>query len=107
MREAVIVSTARTPIGKAFRGALNNIKSPTLVAHAIRHAVERARIEPGEIEDVLIGTVLTAGTAGMNVARNAAFASQSCWVAPVAGARSTAVPSPPARRRSIVSAHPG
>jgi acetyl-CoA acetyltransferase len=74
MREAVIVSTARTPIGKAFRGALNNIKSPTLVAHAIRHAVERSRIEPGEIEDVVIGTVLTAGTAGMNVARNAAFA---------------------------------
>jgi acetyl-CoA acetyltransferase family protein len=74
MREAVIVSTARTPIGKAFRGALNNIKSPTLVAHAIRHAVERARIEPGEIEDVVIGTVLAAGTAGMNIARNAAFA---------------------------------
>ena len=74
MREAVIVSTARTPIGKAFRGALNNIKSPTLVAHAIRHAVERARIDPAEIEDVVIGTVLTAGTAGMNVARNAAFA---------------------------------
>jgi acetyl-CoA acetyltransferase family protein len=74
MREAVIVSTARTPIGKAFRGALNNIKSPTLVAHAIRHAVERARIDAAEIEDVVIGTVLTAGTAGMNVARNAAFA---------------------------------
>ena len=74
MREAVIVSTARPPIGKAFRGALNNIKSPTLVAHAIRHAVERARIEPAEIEDVVIGTVLTAGTAGMNIARNAAFA---------------------------------
>jgi len=74
MREAVIVSTARTPIGKAFRGALNNMKSPTLVAHAIRHAVEGARIDPAEIEDVLIGTVLTAGTAGMNIARNAAFA---------------------------------
>jgi acetyl-CoA acetyltransferase family protein len=74
MREAVIVSTARTPIGRAFRGALNNIKSPTLVAHAIRHAVERARVEPGEIEDVVIGTVLTAGTAGMNIARNAALA---------------------------------
>jgi len=74
MREAVIVSTARTPIGKAFRGALNNMKSPTLVAHAIRHAVERAHVEPAEIEDVVIGTVLTAGTAGMNIARNAAFA---------------------------------
>ena len=74
MREAVIVSTARTPIGKAFRGALNHIKSPTLVAHAIRHAVDRARVEPAEIDDVVIGTVLSAGTAGMNIARNAAFA---------------------------------
>ena len=74
MREAVIVSTARTPIGRAFRGALNNIKSPTLMAHAIRHAVERARVDGGEIDDVVIGTVLSAGTAGMNVARNAALA---------------------------------
>ncbi len=74
MREAVIVSTARTPIGRAFRGALNNIKSPTLMGHAIRHAVERARVEGAEVEDVIIGSVLTAGTAGMNVARNAALA---------------------------------
>ncbi len=74
MREAVIVSTARTPIGRAFRGALNNIKSPTLMGHAIRHAVERAGVAGAEIEDVVIGSVLTAGTAGMNVARNAAIA---------------------------------
>jgi acetyl-CoA C-acetyltransferase len=74
MREAVIVSTARTPIGRAFRGALNNIKSPTLMGHAIRHAVERAGVAGAEIEDVVVGTVLTAGTAGMNVARNAAIA---------------------------------
>ena len=74
MREAVIVATARTPIGRAFRGALNNIKSPTLLAHAIRHAVQRAGIDGGEIDDVVIGTVLAAGTAGMNIARNAAFA---------------------------------
>jgi acetyl-CoA C-acetyltransferase len=74
MREAVIVSTARTPIGRAFRGALNNVKSPTLMAHAIRHAVERAGVEGGEIEDVVIGTVLAAGTAGLNLARNAALA---------------------------------
>ncbi|MCX7169576.1 MAG: acetyl-CoA C-acyltransferase [Proteobacteria bacterium] len=74
MREAVIVSTARTPIGRAFRGALNNIKSPTLMAHAIQHAVQRAAIEAAEIEDVVIGTVLTAGTAGLNVARYAALA---------------------------------
>ncbi|MEO8303142.1 MAG: acetyl-CoA C-acyltransferase [Betaproteobacteria bacterium] len=74
MREAVIVSTARTPIGRAFRGALNNIKSPTLLGHAIRHAVQRAGVDGNEIEDVVIGSVLTAGTAGMNVARNAAIA---------------------------------
>lgn len=71
MREAVIVSTARTPIGRAFRGALNNIKSPTMTAHAIKHAVERAGLEGGEIEDCVIGSVLNAGTAGNNIARNA------------------------------------
>src|SRR5690348_10227071 len=74
MNDAVIVSTARTPIGRAFRGSLNNVKSPTLAAHAIRHAVERAGVEPAEIDDVVLGTVLGAGTAGMNVARYAALA---------------------------------
>ena len=74
MREAVIVSTARTPIGRGFRGALNNIKSPTLVGHAISHAVQRAGVDPAEIEDAVIGSVLTAGTAGMNVARYGALA---------------------------------
>ena len=74
MKEAVIVSTARTPIGRAFRGALNNIKSPTLMGHAIQHAVSRAKIDGAEVDDVIIGTVLAAGTAGMNVARNASFA---------------------------------
>jgi acetyl-CoA acetyltransferase family protein len=73
MKEAVIVSTARTPIGRAFRGALNNIKSPTLMGHAIRHAVERSRIDPAQVDDVVIGTVLTAGTAGMNIARHGAL----------------------------------
>lgn len=73
-KEAVIVSTARTPIGRAYRGALNNIKSPTMMGHAIRHAVERSGVEPGEIEDVVIGAVLTAGTAGTNVARTATLA---------------------------------
>ena len=74
MREAVIVSTARTGIGRAFRGALNDTKSPTMMGYAIRHAVERAGIEGAEVEDVIVGTVLAAGTAGLNVARNAAFA---------------------------------
>jgi len=74
MKEAVIISTARTPIGIAFKGSLNNIKSPSMMGHAIRHAVERAGVDPGMIEDVVIGSVLTAGTAGMNVARLSALA---------------------------------
>jgi len=74
MREAVIISTARTPIGIAFKGALNNIKSPTMMGHAIQHAVTRAGVAPGLIEDVVIGSVLTAGTGGMNVARLSALA---------------------------------
>ncbi len=74
MKQAVIVSTARTPIGVAFRGSLNNIKSPTLTGHAIRHAVERAGVAGEEIDDVIIGAVLTAGTAGMNIGRLSALA---------------------------------
>jgi acetyl-CoA C-acetyltransferase len=74
MREAVIVSTARTPIARAARGALNNIKSPTLMAHAIRHAVARARVEGAEVEDVVIGTALPGGTSGRNLGRAAALA---------------------------------
>ena len=74
MREAVIVSTARTGIGRAFKGALNNTKSPTMMGHVIRHAVERAGIDGAEIDDAVVGTVLAAGTAGMNIARNAVFA---------------------------------
>ncbi|HKR25725.1 MAG TPA: acetyl-CoA C-acyltransferase [Allosphingosinicella sp.] len=60
-REAVIVSTARTPIGKAYRGAFNATPSPTLAAHAIRAAVERAGIEGGEVDDVIIGAALQQG----------------------------------------------
>ena len=74
MKDAVIVSTARTPISKAFRGALNNIKSPTMMGHAISHAVARSGIDREEIEDVIIGTALTAGTAGNNIARLSALA---------------------------------
>jgi acetyl-CoA C-acetyltransferase/acetyl-CoA acyltransferase len=69
MREAVIVSTARTGIGKAYRGALNATKSPSTVGHVLSHAVERAEIDPAEIEDFVLGTVLSGGTAGMNLAR--------------------------------------
>ncbi len=74
MKDAVIVSTARTPIGLAFKGSLNNIKSPTMTAHAIRHAVDRAGVTLDAIDDVIIGSVLNAGTAGMNIARNASLA---------------------------------
>jgi len=73
MKEAVIVSTARTPIGRAFRGSLNNIKSPTLMGHAISHAVARSEVDPREVDDAVVGTVLTAGTAGMNIGRHAAL----------------------------------
>lgn len=74
MREAVIVSTARTPIGRAYKGALNHTKSPTLLGHVIDHAVRRAGVAGDEIEDVVIGCVLSAGTAGMNLARTASIA---------------------------------
>ncbi len=74
MREAVIVSYARTPIGRAFKGAFNRTLSPSLAGHAITHAVSRAGIEPGQVEDVIMGSVLTAGTAGLNIARQALLA---------------------------------
>lgn len=74
MREAVIVSYARTPIGRAFKGAFNRTLSPSLAGHAIAHAVERASVAPDEIEDVVVGSVLTAGTAGLNIARQALIA---------------------------------
>jgi acetyl-CoA C-acetyltransferase/acetyl-CoA acyltransferase len=74
MNDAVIVSTARTPIGKAFRGAFNDTRSPTLLGHVIAHAVRRAGIEPGRVEDAVMGSVLTAGTAGSNIARHAVLA---------------------------------
>jgi acetyl-CoA C-acetyltransferase len=72
MRDAVIVSTARTPIGKAYRGAFNVTPTPTLAGHAIEHAVARAGIDPARIEDVVLGAALQQGTNFMNVARNAA-----------------------------------
>lgn len=75
MKEAVILSTARTPIGKAFRGAFNNLKSPSMASFAIRAAVERAGIEAAEIEDLVIGTAMPGGTAGWNLGRMAALAS--------------------------------
>src|SRR5450631_2010822 len=61
MRDAVIVATARTPIGKAYRGAFNATPSPTLAAHAIQAAIERTRLEPGEIDDCIFGCSLPQG----------------------------------------------
>ena len=61
MRDAVIVSTARTPIGRAYRGAFNATPSPTLAAHAIRAAVERAGIDPAEVDDCVIGAAMLQG----------------------------------------------
>ena len=69
MRSAVIVSTARTPIGKAYRGAFNATTAPALGAHALKHAVERAKIDLEEIEDISMGCALQQGTAFQNVAR--------------------------------------
>lgn len=69
MREAVIVSTARTPIGKAYRGAFNATTAPRLIGHAIAHAVDRAGVEAGEVEDVIVGAALQQGSTHMNIAR--------------------------------------
>ncbi|MCW5239006.1 acetyl-CoA C-acyltransferase [Verminephrobacter eiseniae] len=69
MREAVIVSTARTPIGKAFRGAFNNTQAQELGAHAIAHAVQRAGIDPALVDDVVMGCAAQQGTSGGNTAR--------------------------------------
>lgn len=73
MREAVIVSTARTPIGRAYRGSLNATLGPTLGAHSISAAVERAGIEGAEVDDVIMGCALTQGTTGANIGRLAAL----------------------------------
>lgn len=69
MREAVIVSTARTPIGKAYRGAFNNTTAQAMGAHAIEHAVQRAGVDAAEVEDVVMGAAIQMGSAFQNVAR--------------------------------------
>jgi len=74
MKDAVIVATARTPIAKAMRGAFNDLKTPSMTAIAIRAAVERAGIEPAQIEDLVLGTAMQSGTAAINPARLSALA---------------------------------
>ncbi|HET9489321.1 MAG TPA: acetyl-CoA C-acyltransferase [Methylomirabilota bacterium] len=73
MPDAVIVSTARTPIGRAYRGAFNNTHGAVLGGHVIKHAVERARLDPGEVEDVIMGCAMPEGATGHNIARQAAI----------------------------------
>ena len=74
MKEAVIVSSARTPIGRAWRGAFNNTKAPTLGGHVIREAVRRAGIAGDEVEDVILGCAMQLGTTGWNIGRTSAVA---------------------------------
>jgi acetyl-CoA C-acetyltransferase len=73
MSDAVVVSTARTGLAKSWRGALNTSHPVTYAGHVLRHAIERARIEPGEVEDVLVGATFLEGAAGANVARQVAL----------------------------------
>jgi acetyl-CoA C-acetyltransferase len=73
MPDAVIVATVRTPIGKAYRGAFNNTHGALLGGHVVKHAVERARLEPGEVEDVILGCAMPEGATGHNIARQAAL----------------------------------
>ncbi|MCA1335711.1 acetyl-CoA C-acyltransferase [Pseudooceanicola marinus] len=71
MRDAVIVSTARTPIGKAFRGAFNNTQAQELIGHAVRHAVDRAGLEGPEVQDCVVGCAIQQGSTGGNIGRQA------------------------------------
>ena len=73
MPEAVIVSTARTPIGRAYRGAFNDTQAQALAGHVVAEAVRRAGIDPAEVEDVILGAALQQGSTGFNVARQAAL----------------------------------
>ena len=73
--KAVIVATARTPIGKAYRGAFNNLAGATLGSHAVTEAVKRAKVEPEEVQDVIMGCALQQGATGGNIARQVALRS--------------------------------
>ena len=73
MTDAVVVSTARTGLAKSWRGSLNMTHPVTFTGHVLRHAIERARIDPGEVEDVIVGATFLEGAAGANVARQVAL----------------------------------
>ena len=74
MHEVAIVAVARTPIGKAFRGALNLTHGGTLGGHVVRHAVARAGIDPAEVDDVVLGCAFPEGANGFNIGRISALA---------------------------------
>ncbi len=74
MKEAVIVATARTPIGKAYRGAFNNTDAPSLGGHAIRAALNKANINPADVDDVVMGCAMQQGSSGYNIGRLAGVA---------------------------------
>jgi len=74
MREALIVSTARTPIGKAYRGTFNNTTAPTMGGLAVEEAVKRSGIDPNKVDDVIMGCAIQQGTTHGNIARNVALA---------------------------------
>jgi acetyl-CoA C-acetyltransferase len=74
MKEAVIVSTARTPMGRAYKGAFNDLEAPTLGGHAIHAAVAKSGLDPNLFEDVIMGSALTQGTGSMNIGRLSALA---------------------------------
>ena len=73
MSNAVIVSTARTPLAKSWKGSFNMTHGATLGGHAIEHAIKRAGIEAGEVEDVIMGCANPEGATGANIARQAAL----------------------------------
>ena len=73
MADIAIVSTARTPIGKAYRGAFNLTHGATLAGHAVQHAVARAGVDPAEVDDVVMGCAMPEGATGYNIARLAAL----------------------------------
>ena len=75
MNQAVILSTARTPIGKAYRGSFNDTDAPTLASYAISGSIKNAGIDPLEVEDVIIGAAVQQGSQGYNVGRLSAAAS--------------------------------
>ena len=74
MTDAVIVSTARTGLAKSWKGAFNMTHGATLGAHAVKHAVARAKLDPAEVEDVLMGCATPEGATGSNIARQIALA---------------------------------